>query len=333
MRCPNLRELPPPPPGKTGWPWTEENPQLQDTLADGSYWPRVSIVTPSYNQGQFIEETIRSVLLQGYPNLEYIIMDGGSTDDSVDSIRKYEPWLANWISEPDRGQSHAINKGIQQASGDILLWLNSDDLCLPDAFRKVALAFLADPTVSLITGQARIIDANGENIGELRSYFISWDELVTNPCNSIRQISTFFSRSLFNELGLVDENLHIAMDTDLLVRFTQFQVPQILDDYLSAFRKHQDAKTFTQLIKGYEESDRVRTKYFTNKKMASGYRKRSASNWLSLSDFDGFILSERVICMLHALQNKPSLLFSRKLWSSLKKLCIFFFIAIFRERE
>ena len=105
MHCPTLAELPPPPPDKTGWPWSEESPPLPATMPDGSPWPRISIVTPSYNQGQFIEETIRSVLLQGYPNLEYIVMDGGSTDNSVEIVRNYNSWLAYWVSEPDRGQA------------------------------------------------------------------------------------------------------------------------------------------------------------------------------------------------------------------------------------
>ena len=126
-------------------------------MPDGKTWPKISIVTPSYNQGEFIERTIRSVLLQGYPNLEYIIIDGGSTDRSVELIGKYEPFIRYWVSEPDKGQSNAINKGFQHASGGIFAWLNSDDIYLPGALVAVAKALpyvafvFVDPTLA-ITG-------------------------------------------------------------------------------------------------------------------------------------------------------------------------------------
>src|SRR5262245_48085578 len=152
MRCPTLAELPPPPAGKSGWPWTAETRALPSYRPDGSVWPRLSIVTPSYNQGEFIEETIRSVLLQGYPNLEYIIMDGRSDDNSVDIIKKYEPWLASWSSEKDAGQADAINRGMANASGAYLNWLNSDDALLENCCAFVAeIAMLAD-TPWLISG-------------------------------------------------------------------------------------------------------------------------------------------------------------------------------------
>lgn len=295
---------------------------MPPAMPDGSSWPRMSIITPSYNQGQFIEETICSVLLQGYPNLEYIIIDGGSTDGSVEIIKKYEPWLAYWESEKDRGQSHAINKGIQKASGEILFWLNSDDLCLPHSFYKVAQAFHSSPMPSLVIGQAQIINADGQITGELNSQFTSWEDLLTNPRNVIRQVSTFFSRRLFSELGLIDEGLHIAMDTELLIRFTQFFKPLILDDYLTAYRKHAGAKTSNQLIRGYEESDRVRAKYFPNKKLSDIYRERSAKSWLQMSRSGDIAKSKRMVCLLHAIQNQPSLLFTWKFSDSLRKLLL-----------
>jgi hypothetical protein len=136
--------LPPPPPGREGWPWTdsEEVPAIPDRTGG---WPRITIVTPSYNQSPYLEETIRSVLLQGYPELEYIVIDGGSTDSSVDILRRYEGWLTHWVSERDNGQSEAINKGFARASGKIHGYLNSDDAYRPNALVRVAAAFLHDP--------------------------------------------------------------------------------------------------------------------------------------------------------------------------------------------
>jgi glycosyltransferase involved in cell wall biosynthesis len=135
---PRLEELPPPPAGKTGWPWTEGSQAFPETMPDGRPWPRITVVTPSFQQADFLEETLRSVILQGYPDLEYMVVDGGSSDGSVEIIERYAPWLSWWVSEPDDGQSDAINKGLGRATGDILAWLNSDDVYYPGTLGTVA---------------------------------------------------------------------------------------------------------------------------------------------------------------------------------------------------
>jgi glycosyltransferase involved in cell wall biosynthesis len=143
-----LAEIPPPPVGKTGWPWTVESAQLPDRISDGRPWPLISIVTPSYNQEEFIEETIRSILLQGYPNLEYVIIDGGSHDRSVEIMIKYHTWLTGWISEHDKGQPNAINKGFRLVSGEIWQWINSDDILLLGALGRIGRSYTGDALIA-----------------------------------------------------------------------------------------------------------------------------------------------------------------------------------------
>lgn len=217
MRCPTSGELPPPPPGTTGWPWTEGSPQLPDTMPDGSPWPRVSIVTPSYNQGEFIEETIRSVLLQGYPNLEYMLIDGGSTDGSVEIIRKYEPWLAYWVSEPDRGQSHAINKGLQRSAGEILAWLNSDDTYVPGAVARAA-GYLQDhPDVGLVYGDCHMVN---QLEGTRKTWLAKEFDLAALVLGrrGIPQPTVFWRREVSDTVGWLDEDLHYTMDLEYWIR-------------------------------------------------------------------------------------------------------------------
>ena len=151
-------------PSKTGWPWSEQSKQLPKTMKNGKLWPKISIVTPSFNQVQFIEETIRSVILQNYPNLEYIIIDGGSTDGSVEIIKKYEKYLTYWVSEPDSGQSEAINKGWKIATGDIIAWLNSDDMYMPYALSTIASMYAANPDKIIFQGSCNNIDIEGNHL-------------------------------------------------------------------------------------------------------------------------------------------------------------------------
>jgi glycosyltransferase involved in cell wall biosynthesis len=304
MRCPNLSELPSPPPEKTGWPWAEESRPLSQTMGDGQAWPRLSVVTPSYNQRQFIEETIRSVLLQGYSDLEYIVIDGGSTDGSVDIIRKYERWLAYWASEPDRGQSHAINKGIVRASGDILFWLNSDDLVLPGAFSTVARLFIKGPQVRLVTGQAQVINEEGEQIGMLPSRFSSWRDFGSRKC-TIRQVATFFDRGLFEELGMIDESVDYCMDIDLLLRFTRKFPPLVVDAHLSAYRKHGCAKFDNNCVAGYKEFDEMMSRHLSGTGLEVDYLRWSARNWFYRSLKKGLNMNERLACLAYSIKMHP----------------------------
>ncbi|MCK8517537.1 glycosyltransferase family 2 protein [Methanoculleus sp. 7T] len=245
MRCPTLADLPPPPEGKTGWPWTEETSPVPESMPDGKPWPRISIVTPSYNQGQFIEETIRSVLLQGYPDLEYIIIDGGSTDESVKIIRKYERWITFWTSEPDGGQTNAINKGFKRSTGEIVAWLNSDDLYTTGALCTAAKAFAERPHSAVIYGDADTIDAGTTILSHLNSRNFDLQDLYRR--DYIRQPASFISAEAIKMIGFLDERFHYAMDYDLWVRLGQEEaVMRYIPRTLAWFRLHGSSKTVSQ---------------------------------------------------------------------------------------
>jgi glycosyltransferase involved in cell wall biosynthesis len=289
----------------------------------------ISVVTPSYNQAQFLEETILSVLNQDYPYLEYIIIDGGSSDGSVDIVRKYEERLAYWVSEPDRGQSHALNKGIGRATGDILFWLNADDICLPGAFSKVAEAFSQQPPPRIVIGQAYIIDHEGKLLGQRESQFTSWADYATRKCD-IRQVAAFFDRKLFNELGGVDESLEYAMDTDLLLRFTRLHYPLIINEYLAAYRKHGGTKFKSNLLPGYREADMIRIRHLDGPELENAYRDWSARHWFLLAISFDTRNSDRLPCLRNVWCMKPSVFFSIHFWLVPVRLLLRWLISKFR---
>jgi glycosyltransferase involved in cell wall biosynthesis len=245
MRCPALAELPPPPPGKTGWPWTVDTPPLPETRPDGTPWPRISIVTPSYNQGQFIEETIRSVLLQGYPDLEYIIMDGASSDESADIIKKYAPWLAHWESGRDKGQADAINKGFRKTSGRILNWLNSDDTLQPRGLWCVASIDAEVPEADLIAGARLLKCVEGFGYYAQTSWLSAWREYQLGFAD-FPQEATFFSRRVWDQVGGVEEAMRYHFDVLFFNRALRFaRVIATTHFPISCMLTHREMKTLT----------------------------------------------------------------------------------------
>jgi glycosyltransferase involved in cell wall biosynthesis len=221
--------------------------------------PSITIVTPSLNQGRFIEETIRSVLDQGYPNLEYIIMDGGSTDGSVEIIRRYADRLAYWTSAPDDGQSAATNAGWRMAKGEIIAWQNSDDRYLPGALHAVAKAFREHPDTVLVYGQTRRVDADGGPMGTVGSAYSQRKLLYSHQL--IPLPSAFFRRSAVEAVGLLDESLHYSNDLDLFLRLNRLARPVMLHQTLAEATFHADAKTTRDRAIAAAETHRVRLRY------------------------------------------------------------------------
>lgn len=206
--------------------------------------PKISIITPSYNQGQFLEQTIQSVLLQNYPNLEYIIIDGGSSDNSLEIIKKYEHHLSFWVSERDSGQTEAINKGLKRATGDIIAWINSDDIYLPGVFNIVADHFQKHSNVEMIYGNAEIIDENGTFLFHKKE--ISFDKYM-GICFGfgllISQPTAFWKRTVFDKVGYLNESLQYDMDGDFWSRMAFLCQMEHIDQLIAQARYHRDAKT------------------------------------------------------------------------------------------
>jgi len=241
---------------------TPQNNDLKiSTLKDSNY-PRFSIVTPSFNQARFLERTILSVLNQGYPNLEYIIIDGGSTDGSVDIIKKYEPYLSYWVSEPDHGQANAINKGLRIATGEWVGFQNSDDLYLPGAFFSLARAIESNRDAEIVYGNIVHIDSD-DNV---------YDVQMTGPAHRWLHVAqgiqfhnqaTIWRRSLLEKVGYLDEGLQFCMDFEYFGRLIFGERVRLhhVDQFLGAFRAHPSAKSKTMLETAQREHSEVVRKF------------------------------------------------------------------------
>lgn len=218
--------------------------------------PLVSIITPSYNQAEFLERTIRSVLDQNYQNLEYIIIDGGSDDGSLGIIQKYSDQLAWWVSEPDQGQTDAINKGFTKAKGDILAWLNSDDTYLVNAVSEAVDYLQSHPEVGMVYGDANLIDENDNVIGSFPARQTDNKRLMRGYVH-IPQQASFFRAELWKKVGPLDPSFFFAMDYDLWVRLSQ-QAPLKYQPRLWAnFRLHGGAKSIDADDRCWPEMVRV----------------------------------------------------------------------------
>jgi glycosyltransferase involved in cell wall biosynthesis len=216
---------------------------------------KISIITPTYNQANYIEQTILSVLNQGYKDFEYIIIDGGSTDGSVEIIKKYEKHLKYWVSEKDEGQSHAINKGLKHVTGDVVNWINSDDWIEEGAFETIANFFKTNPTVDMVFGNCNIVYPGIET----KLYeAVEFDPIDFSSRISVHQPSTFWRTKLMENIPEVDQSLHYSMDYDLWARILFTNTSKRIDATLANFRRYPESKT-----SNFEDQSKVFKDYRT----------------------------------------------------------------------
>ena len=320
--------MPPGPRDRSGWPWTAGSARLGSETA----WPRLTVVTPSYNQAEFIEETIRSVLLQGYPNLEYIIVDGGSTDGSVDIIRKYARWLEWWVSEPDRGQPHAINKGLERATGQIVAYINSDDVYLPDAFATIARAFVGHPESRWLCGACLSRDDSSRSAALLRPRVpeepTQWLFKPSGEPYCFPQPGVFLTQSLVREVGPLREDLHYSFDYEYFQRILFAGVRPIeLDATVAVFRVHAASKTSSHAAGFAADDMKVADLYFDRASRSDQHRlasqRRRFMAWRTVDACSGLVRHGGDPPALRALWREvlrdPGLLQYRPVWGALRR--------------
>ena len=256
MNCPNIEFLPVPPAGRTGWPW------IAGAVSDISRlpprpsltpWPRITIVMPCLNAERFIEEALRSVLLQGYPDLELMVFDGGSTDGTVGIVKRYAPWLVYWESENDRGQSHAINKGLERATGKLFNWFNADDvMCTGALFVLAAMSESAPNAIGFFGSMLSFDEQGGQTVWKAvpgnKEEIGNWATSCFLP-----QPSALFDCRLCKQIGGVNEKLHYVMDIELMMRLADFGQFVATPEITAHFRAHAGSKTVQGDIPGLVE--------------------------------------------------------------------------------
>lgn len=241
-------------------------------------FPRITIVTPSYNQAQFIRETIESIINQGYPNLEYIIVDGGSTDGTLDIIREYEEYITWWVSEKDNGQSDALRKGFERATGEIMGWLNSDDVYFPHALFRVAEAYNQEPSASLYIGGVAVGAINDGPIRRVRMPPPRWTWWIKYGQFMVLQQGSFYNRKDYEVVGGIDPEIYIRMDGDIMYRLLQHNPKaMIINHPLGFFRWHGATKSSNSIDVYRREQDK-----WLGQIQLTSWRRVFMPNWFRL---------------------------------------------------
>ena len=255
-----LTDLPPPPAGKIGWPWTDSG--QDDGAPVLANWPRISIVTPSYNQGRFLEQAIRSVLLQNYPNLEYIVIDGRSTDDASSILQKYADFLSYSRSVPDDGQADALSQGFQMASGEILAWINADDYYEPHAFKRIARFFNEHPGTVFVNGDVNLVNEDGAFIRKIYAMRPNHFFAANLGQHGWPQQGCFWRRTAYDAVGGVNAGYQFCIDLDLFTRLVEFgNGRRFSGSAIANFRVHPASKTATMPTTLHQEKSRVINTY------------------------------------------------------------------------
>jgi glycosyltransferase involved in cell wall biosynthesis len=252
--------------------------------------PKVTIVTPSYQQAAFLEQTICSVLDQDYPNIEYMVIDGGSTDDSVEIIQRYASRLAYWVSERDSGQAEAINKGFQRATGEIVAWINSDDYYLPGAVRRAVEVLAAQPELGFVYADVLAVDGAGRPVNRMRYGDWGLDGLLS--FRMIGQPSVFMRRTALEQAGLLRADMGYLLDHDLWLRIAARIPIHYVPEMWSAARYHAAAKNVAQTDRFCQEAYRVAEKLPSDPLLAERYQKLRRQVLAGLYRLDGWYLSE-----------------------------------------